>query len=752
MKNKTKTAKKLLALVLSLMMIVTAVPMMSFTSAAAEDLSTLATAINNYEAKVAQGSSTYWTGLTTAFEAYNNAKRYYDAVTYGGYDGTAAGTYATALNNAVNAMGTETEFIDYCNNITVYANSLKNETVTGATNLIYYGADPSVGFDRAWAANSNAYNWANLYFRFDIPNFVLGLDGTTTAKAPIQIYYFNSSGDATQYFNSISETTGKFSIPQFAISNTAFSTGIGTTALNQSGNWALNNPASGKYFAGNTGSTGASGTTYVNTSSYMVHQASSYLTTSNSTIGLTASNNSAQLSYTLLAVRSNNMSASYSSKSANATTNDIGYAYVVYMTDYNANYQNWKSIIPNLSYANHSGYAYADGYNAAAKLDTATTVSLAQNNFAEHGDMSGAVDDWADRIQSAANYQIQAKAAASTTISSYYNDLIGEIPTADTVYNAGQKCYTDASWTAFVNAYNAAKTHMANLSPKGTNSQYSTDNSTVGTLYLNLQAARLGLTLKDVTEDGHDWMEVSGAYKAATCETAGQRGYICNVCNQTKIVPIDALGHNYSGAVNNLGNGTHNWACTNGCGTYGTLTGGKDATVDCTLTYANTSDTQHTATCSICGYNVTENHTWSTTGTVITDATCATDGKMGYPCTNCSGVKYETISATGVHTWTNTTTYVKTAATCGADAVYYQECSVCHASSEGITDSTWTATGSATGAHTWNDGVVTEAATCTEEGVMTYTCTVCGETKTEAISATGHTPVSADNAVAATCT
>ena len=35
--------------------------------------------------------------------------------------------------------------------------------------------------------------------------------------------------------------------------------------------------------------------------------------------------------------------------------------------------------------------------------------------------------------------------------------------------------------------------------------------------------------------------------------------------------------------------------------------------------------------------------------------------------------------------------------------------------------------------HTWNDGEVTKEATVDEEGVMTYTCTVCGETKTEAI-------------------
>lgn len=40
--------------------------------------------------------------------------------------------------------------------------------------------------------------------------------------------------------------------------------------------------------------------------------------------------------------------------------------------------------------------------------------------------------------------------------------------------------------------------------------------------------------------------------------------------------------------------------------------------------------------------------------------------------------------------------------------------------------------------HTWNDGVVTTPATCTEAGVKTYTCTVCGETKTEAIAALGH--------------
>ena len=42
------------------------------------------------------------------------------------------------------------------------------------------------------------------------------------------------------------------------------------------------------------------------------------------------------------------------------------------------------------------------------------------------------------------------------------------------------------------------------------------------------------------------------------------------------------------------------------------------------------------------------------------------------------------------------------------------------------------------GTHSWNDGVVTTAATCTGTGVRTFTCTICGTTKTENIAALGH--------------
>jgi len=39
--------------------------------------------------------------------------------------------------------------------------------------------------------------------------------------------------------------------------------------------------------------------------------------------------------------------------------------------------------------------------------------------------------------------------------------------------------------------------------------------------------------------------------------------------------------------------------------------------------------------------------------------------------------------------------------------------------------------------HSWGDGEVTTQPTCTTEGVKTFTCE-CGETKTEAVAATGH--------------
>ena len=53
--------------------------------------------------------------------------------------------------------------------------------------------------------------------------------------------------------------------------------------------------------------------------------------------------------------------------------------------------------------------------------------------------------------------------------------------------------------------------------------------------------------------------------------------------------------------------------------------------------------------------------------------------------------------------------------------------------------------------HSWNEGEITTSPTCENAGAKTYTCTVCNATKTEAITATGHTEVT-DPAVEPTCT
>ena len=57
-----------------------------------------------------------------------------------------------------------------------------------------------------------------------------------------------------------------------------------------------------------------------------------------------------------------------------------------------------------------------------------------------------------------------------------------------------------------------------------------------------------------------------------------------------------------------------------------------------------------------------------------------------------------------------------------------------------------------TGAHDWGNGVVTTAPTETTPGVRTFTCTVCGQTRTETIPATGAHDYQFTKTVAPTCT
>ena len=84
-------------------------------------------------------------------------------------------------------------------------------------------------------------------------------------------------------------------------------------------------------------------------------------------------------------------------------------------------------------------------------------------------------------------------------------------------------------------------------------------------------------------------------------------------------------------------------------------------------------------------------------------------------------------------------------ATCGADGRIETVCSNC---GEVIA----TKVIPATGEHTWDNGTVTAEPTETEPGERTYTCVICGKTKTEVIPATGEHTFVFTKTVAPTCT
>lgn len=122
-------------------------------------------------------------------------------------------------------------------------------------------------------------------------------------------------------------------------------------------------------------------------------------------------------------------------------------------------------------------------------------------------------------------------------------------------------------------------------------------------------------------------------------------------------------------------------------------------------------------------------HSWATDSTP-TPATCTEDGISLEKCSDCMALRAAVIPAGG-HTPTE---IPAVAATCTAKgSTVGKKCSVCNETLEAPVEI-------AALGHTWNAGEVTTEPSCTAKGVKTYTCSVCGEARTEDIAPTGHTP------------
>jgi hypothetical protein len=103
-------------------------------------------------------------------------------------------------------------------------------------------------------------------------------------------------------------------------------------------------------------------------------------------------------------------------------------------------------------------------------------------------------------------------------------------------------------------------------------------------------------------------------------------------------------------------------------------------------------------------------------------ATCTEKGLTAYKCSVCgTALEGKEIPALG-HDWDET---IKKAATCKEEGLINRICKRCNLAEANVKVEKLP--------HTWDEGKITKEATKEADGEKTFTCTVCGETKTEAV-------------------
>ena len=231
-----------------------------------------------------------------------------------------------------------------------------------------------------------------------------------------------------------------------------------------------------------------------------------------------------------------------------------------------------------------------------------------------------------------------------------------------------------------------------------------TDDGYTGDTYCKDCGKKLetGTMIPKLVEKEHDYGEWV-LDQAPTCKKYGVRHRICKNCGDREVDVLDKVDHSWE------------------------LVSTTPAT--CII-----GEIQHYK-CSVCGEtkdvtlsNPLGEHSWDN-GKVTKEATCTEDGEKTYTCTVCNTTKTKVIPATG-HQHKEVRNAKK--ATCTEDGytgdTYCTDCNTKLESGTVINKL----------GHTWDNGVITKEATETEEGVKTYTCKTCGETKTEKIPVTSH--------------
>ena len=432
-------------------------------------------------------------------------------------------------------------------------------------------------------------------------------------------------------------------------------------------------------------------------------------------------------------------------------------------------YAQWKKAkfkvtlsFPGGTYTNRSGSRWQDSYSF-----TYTFTSLTDSNYLPFGGNMSKPDcsfvgwytdeDYTKRVEKLTinnttdNMILYAKWSDSHT-HSWDSGVVTKQPTCT---EAGTKTYTCTSCGKTKTTEIAATGHQhteirnkkeATCKAEGyTGDTYCTDCET------KVSSGQA------IPKTDHTW-DNGKVTTEATCEHTGVRTYICSVCGETKEEETPKTDHTYDD-----GTVTKKPTCIEtGIKTYTCTVCQKTKTEEIPATGHQHTEIRNKkeATCTETGYTgdtyCKDCGTKLSSGEVISKKahdyevkdrqkpTCTTDGYVLSVCKACGDEKQEVLPATGHQ---HTEIRNKKEATCKAEG--YTGDMYCKDCGEKLSDGKTIAK---TTEHTWDGGKVTKAATCTEKGVKTYTCTVCGATKTEEIAATGHQHTEVRNKVEATCT